>query len=242
MLAAWLTLAPLGAQDFATSNAQLLVGRDFQDRTLGNHVTSGPFTTLTLEHFRAGRWGDVFGFVDINHGRLADFLGQRRDRDSQAYGELAPRLSLSGLSGFRLETSWLKDVFLAGQLNQGDTGFRAWLYGLGVDFKVPGFAVASLNAYARKDPYNRSTLQLTAVWLVPFSVGSVSGRFEGFVDAHGTDQDGTDVLAQPQLLLDVGKPFGAKAGRWWLGVEPYWHHSRTQRVAHLQALFKVILP
>ena len=73
--------------------------------------------------------------------------------------------------------------------------------GAGVDLALPGFAVATLNAYYRDDSFNRPTYQLTTVWSVPFRVLGLRAAFDGFVDVSGTDRDGTDILTQPQLLL-----------------------------------------
>jgi len=43
------------AEDFSTTNLQLLYGSNFHDRFLGNSTTDGRMTTLTLEHF------DIYG-------------------------------------------------------------------------------------------------------------------------------------------------------------------------------------
>ncbi len=227
------------SQVFSTSNAQLLHGRGFRDRLTGAHVTQGGLTTLTLEHFTAGKTGSLFAFVDLSQGHLADFEGQPRNRRTLAYGEFSSRLSLSNLVGLR--GGLIKETYLVGELNQGEDGFRAWLYGLGVDFELPGFQLASLNLLARKDSFNRGTWQATAAWSRPFRLGTLQCSFEGFADLGGTDRDGTDLLAQPQLLVDLGPWCGLKSQRVWAGFELYLHTNRTVAERNVQALVKLIL-
>ena len=91
------------------------------------------------------------------------------------------------------------------------------------------------NAYAG----NNSTsfdpaLELETAWLVPFSVGSVNMKFTGFANligpkghgGTGTGPTGTEILAHPKLLVDVGKLVGFQPGQFDAGVGyEYWHNK-----------------
>ena len=67
---------------------------------------------------------------------------------------------------------------------------------------------------------------------MPFSLGSVDFNFTGFMDITNetTNRDSGDTYAatlhtQPQLLVDVGKLWGAK-GQFYAGVEyQFWKNK-----------------
>ena len=84
-----------------------------------------------------------------------------------------------------------------------------------------------VNAYYRYDNFNHHGWQLSPFWTVPFSAGPLSMLFTGFLDVNGLDNGtdtGVEVWSQPQLLVDVAKPFGGKPGKLYVGVE-WWLHS-----------------
>ena len=63
--------------------------------------------------------------------------------------------------------------------------------------------------------------------MLPFSVGRVDVEFAGFIDFIGSRGAGTvyQVLSQPQLRIDIGKPFGRK-GQLYAGIEyQYWRNK-----------------
>lgn len=232
LLAPALAAGSAAAQNFHRTNAQLLYGARFDDARLGNDPRDGELTTLTLEEASAWRYGDSFLFVDMTRG---DFPGGERYR---LYAEWAPRLSLSKLSGRRVGLGPIGDVLVAGGVNRGH-GFHANLLGVGTDLKLPGFAFLQLNAYWRDDNFNDPTYQITPVWLLPLQRGRVALSFGGFADVMGTDDDGVDVLAQPQLLLDLGALVGARAGAVQAGLEWYFHDVGDERTSAPQAMVKV---
>jgi nucleoside-specific outer membrane channel protein Tsx len=161
-------------------------------------------TTLTLETLTKGSVGDVFFFVDFakaNGGQLYNSSNK-----AWVYGEVAPRLSLSYLTGKKLGNSFVKDYFIATQYNfGGNSDFEAQLYGLGADLVVPGFDFFQANLYYRavdltigsKD-YSRSTYQITTVYGTHFGDTGIS--FKGFIDLTGYN-----IGTQNQLLYEVTK-------------------------------------
>nr|MDA3798753.1 hypothetical protein [Kiritimatiellia bacterium] len=64
------------------------------------------------------------------------------------------------------------------------------------------------------------------VWSVPFEIADVRFVFRGFLDWIGEEGDAPqEVLAQPQLLLDLGN-FWNKPDRLFIGAEyQYWHNK-----------------
>jgi hypothetical protein len=64
-------------------------------------------------------------------------------------------------------------------------------------------------------------------WTIDLRAGPLPIRFTGFVDVNGTrdaaDSSFVEVMAQPELLVDVLAPFGGKADRLWVGAEWFFH-------------------
>ena len=203
------------AADWSNTNAQVLTGSSYE-------VGAPDRSILTLEHASGWAYGDNFFFFDVTNPDQAG---------TALYGEFAPRLSLGKVSGSDLSFGPIQDVLLAAQLNSG-TDFRAWLFGAGIDLKLPGFAFFQLNAYARDDvSLPGTTWQLTAVGLVPIDLGGAKLSLGGFVDYAGAEGTGkANVLVVPQFLLDLGALWGAP-GHFHAGVEySYWKNKFGDRV------------
>lgn len=217
------SLAPAvaNADGFATTNVQGLVGFGFEDSLLGYDTPDGPMETLTVNHFSTWAWGDNFFFADLNRGDFAD------GTTAKIYAEWHPRLSLTrpfGKTGPLLGI--IRDVFLAGEVNHGDD-FYAYLAGVSADFELPGANLLGLSLYYRYDRFAGSTWQVSPFWTVPFGIGPVPFVFTGFLDLSGAaDNTQVDVLAQPQLLVDVLAPFGGAPNKLLVGIEWYLHYNQ----------------
>ena len=172
----------LNLQAFESTNLQLLYSNSFNGNSFVYDTQDGKKTTVTFEHFRTFSYGDFFMFVDIVDGKKFD------NRDTDIYAEFAPRLSFSKLLDKDLNFSILKDISIATQMEKAfDNGdhYRAYLYGLGFDFRLPLLNVFSLNIYNKTDNINSdSTYQLTAVYSSKELLGL---HFEGFIDATKRD-------------------------------------------------------
>lgn len=210
------------AQGFATTNVQGLVGGGFNDSLTGSDTADGTMVTVTLNHFSTWSHGDNFVFVDLARG---DFEDQATAR---VYAEWHPRLSLTRLVGRSGPVLGIfRDVFVAGEVNQGHA-FYAYLAGLGVDLELGGAASTGVSLFYRYDVFVGHTWQLSPFWNVPFALGPVPLVFGGFLDVSGAEQNRrVDVLAQPQLLVDVLAPFGGPASRVLVGVEWYLHYNEA---------------
>ena len=219
LLVAILCTPPVHANslvEWSRNNFQLLHGSGFK---LGANTRS----TITFEHANGWRYGDNFMFID---------LVQRDDVGLEVYGEWYPRLSMSRLFGKDLSTSVFKDLFIVGGINastqpEGDS-FKAYLLGVGTSFNLPFPGVINLNFMAQKhDQENTTGIQITPSWSIPFAIGRLKFRFDGFLDWVSSSSSGGEpfILAQPQLLFDVGQFVGNTEGI-FLGLEYYYWRNK----------------
>ena len=238
-------LAPGAARaDFATTNLQVLEGWYFYDPSVGSDIVGGQMNTVTLNHFSTWKYGDNFGFVDMMQG---DF----HDRDatgapiagvkSHLYGEIHPRLFVNRLLGQKGNTlGVLKDWGVATELNLGN-GFQAYLAGLGGDFDAK-WGVLGLNVYYRYTQLQipgvgqvqtDHTWQVSPFWTIPIKAGKLGLLFTGFVDVDGVKRldgsRGVEVMAQPELLVDVLGLAGGPKSKLLAGVEWYLHYHSDNK-------------
>jgi nucleoside-specific outer membrane channel protein Tsx len=221
-------LAPSAARaQFATTNLQALHGWGFEDSLLGYDTANEQMTTLTLNHFSTWQYGDNFAFVDLYRG---DFNGVS---ESTVYAEWHPRLFLNRILGTKGNfLGVFRNFGPAFEVNQGPN-FYAYMAGLGGDLALPFKGNIAVNVFYRYDSVQipgadirNHTWQVSPSWVIPFGVGPASLVFTGFVDVSGTnDNEDVDVLAQPQLLVDVLGLAGGPSNRLLAGAEWYLHYN-----------------
>ncbi len=206
----WVLPAVAGAQGFSLTGVQWLHGRGYE---LGPSRAS----ILTFEHVSGWRRGSNFFFFDLT---------QPSGAATSLYGEWYSRLTWSALGLRGAREGLLRDVSFAASINAGN-GFRAMLGGLTFHLRVPGFAFLDLDVMAYDNRADADvTYIVTPAWELPFRLGSSAFRFRGFVDLIGAEGPrAAQVLAQPQLLLDLGRRWG-EPDRFFVGVEyQYWRHK-----------------
>jgi nucleoside-specific outer membrane channel protein Tsx len=204
------------AQNWSSANIQYLYGGNF-DRLIGeNSSKNGEVQTITIEYSGGWDYGRNFFFIDMMSGDFSN------GKEQTIYAEWIPKLSLSKISGTELWVGIIKDVFLAGEINQGDN-FRAYNIGAGVALDVKGFDFVDMSLYHRKDNYNEATFQFASAWKSSFKLSSVPLVFEGFFDYYGVDY-GEEIISQPRLLLE-GNYFGNATKTLQMGTEIYCYHS-----------------
>lgn len=197
---------------------------------------------ITLEHFNANRFGDFFLFVDFMN-ITTENRGGPPDSGFDIYGEASPRLSLGKITGSPVKFGIIKDFyFYSGTYEFGrsksldninnefgtniDTTQLRQLHGVAVDLDLPGFNVATINAYWRDDlDVSGSTWQITAAWEVPFTLGDFDFVFKGFADVAGSEGSlEAQFHTSPQLVVDIGDKlfgkkkvlyFGTEVDIWW---------------------------
>lgn len=169
------------------------------------------YDTITIENASGLKYGDTFFFFDIT------------DTDSDnvgIYGEIAPRLSSSKIFDYKWN-GFVTDILLASQLNFATGTRRVELYGIGLDFKIPGFDFFQANFYRRDNKSVKGVSeQLTLAWQSSFELG-VPLVFAGFLDYASKEGDEVEanLLTQPQLMWMVMKNLG-------VGIEYlYWQNK-----------------
>ena len=207
------------AFDWTSSNIQQLYGRDFE---FGD---SERYTT-TIEHANGWKYGQNFFFVDIT---------DRDDIGLEVYAEVYSYLSFNKISGKDLSFGLVKDISLLVGLNISNKPendhFSAYLAGLSFDLsnKYFDYLQIDLAAYKSDDVKNKYGLQVTPVWSYPFKIASAKFKFRGFTDFRtgNTNNSGNfHILAQPQVLLDIGDLAGVKADTFFVGTEySYWYNK-----------------
>ncbi len=221
------------AQGFSTTNVQFLYGTGFKDPLYD--AGGRPMQTTTINHFDAFGWGDSFFFVDLyraNFSAMGLPYGAPHKDDAQLYAEWHPRLFLSKLVPGAPKIPFVRNYGLAAEINQGSPDFYAYLGGVGFDFVAPKGWVLGLNVYYRYDRFAYNQWQVSPFWTVPFAIGPVPFLFTGFVDVNGTKSlarnNGVEVWAQPELLVDVLAPFGGPKGQLYVGTE-WWYHRTPDK-------------
>lgn len=231
---------PALALDWVSNEIQYLQSNNyrepFNDRDVSKQI-------ITLQHASGYSLGRNFVFVDIlKSGNQELNLANRNESPSETYGEAYTTLSLGKVSGKSWAFGPVKDVGLTAGINAGSKGSqlhpqpRVYLAGVTFDFDVPrGFLSVDVLSYwdhgcfkgINSCPDYSNTYQVTPAWSQPFSIGSIDGEFTGFIDFIGSRGAGTvaQVLSQPQIRFDLGKPFG-EPGRIYGGIEyQYWKNK-----------------
>jgi len=222
-----LALAALGssaafADGYTAADIQYLIGPDLsKDHPYG--PPNNPIDLFTFEVANGWAYGDNFFFSDINNAPGFD-----RNRAVYSYSEWHPRLSAGKITGKDLSLGPISDFLLAGEIDM-PSGFEpAYLFGLGTDWKIPGFAFFGLNVFARKEWGMPSVgLQVSPYWLLPFNLGPVKMSFGGWFDfMSGTGKQTMWWQTQPTLYVDVGN-FWGDPGRLETGIEYEYFHNFT---------------
>ncbi len=206
--------------DWTSSNIQLLYGNDFE---LGDDERA----TMTVEHSNGWKYGSNFFFVDIINRNDLD--------DVEIYAEVYSYLSLNKISGKDFSLGPINDFSLVAGLNidnfpDGEP-FRAYLLGVSVDLNNEAFDYlqVDITTFKNEDLSGRYGIQITPVWSVPFVLGDLSFKFRGFIDFRNANTNAShnvNMLAQPQVLLDIGDLIVGKQDKLYLGTEySYWYNK-----------------
>jgi len=207
-----LSLTASAGDMWSATDVQLLHGHGYK-------FGSSSRSTMTIEHAQGKDGDDVYMFVDLT---------DRADVGSEAYGEIYGQKSL-----WQPEHGLISNVSLSLGLNAGSEPekdpFAAYLAGMSFDFRLPGFDFFQFDIHAYKDDSVHTTgWQFTPVWEMPFRLGGLNFRFRGFSDVLTPNTNSShnwSILAQPQLLLDIGQLAG-KEKHVYAGVEyQYWHNK-----------------
>ncbi|XID75695.1 outer membrane protein OmpK [Alkanindiges sp. WGS2144] len=204
-------IAVLAAAAFEVSAKP--VWQDFSISGLhGDHYKVGPEKrdVVTLEYATGLSWGDTFFFID--HSRYS----QNDEKDN--YFELAPRLSLSYLSGQALTYGMVKDVYLATTWESGDN-FDNYLYGLGLGFNLPYFDYANVNFYRAHNEATKDDWMTTITYGAPLKAAGQDFLFDGFIDWSSSASDhAAELNWTSQWKWNAGRLISPDT-RLYLGIE-----------------------
>ncbi|MEY3287912.1 MAG: hypothetical protein RLZZ419_154 [Pseudomonadota bacterium] len=200
----------------------------------GYHMPFNPnlvsLSIITVTHADGWSLGRNFFFMDTyisDHGQP----GQ-----TGVYGEAYSYLALGKLLGKDLSLGIFKDINATVGVNAGESfdspqsGPRIFLYGITLDFNLPGFKMFTLDLLQHdqfETVQNGSSWQITPVWIFPFTIAGTKWSLEGFADFIGKKNTNYahNIITQPQLRLDVGDLWG-KSGHFYAGIEyQYWHNK-----------------
>ncbi len=212
---------------WSSSEVQYLFGSNYQIPFNNKDVSQ---SIITLTHADGWAYGRNFFFVDT----LITHAGQ--PSQTNVYGEFYSYLSLSKLAHQDWSIGLIKDlnITVGGNLGQNfdlpKPGTRAFLYGVTLDFNLPGFKLFTVDflQHVQFDPSpNGASWQITPVWNLPFEVAGLHFSLQGFTDFIGAKHANyvSNILAQPQLRLDIGE-FWGRAEQLYIGIEyQYWHNK-----------------
>ena len=175
------------------------------------------FVTLTLEMFKADKWGNTYFFIDHDFNYDQYVEGPNLSQGG-TYTEIARCLN------FWQDTK-LKDLSVQVEYNGGITRNypinTAWLFGLDYFFHSKDYKntlnLKTLYKTIRKTTSN-VPMQFTVVWAMDDLFGLKGLKFDGFADFwwenHTCFKDGnaemksTVFCTEPQLWYNVGQHFG----------------------------------
>lgn len=207
------------AFDWTSNNVQLMYGSDFE---FGDRDR----TTLTVEHANGWAYGQNFFFVDVI---------DRSDIGIEVYAEVYSFLSFNKITGMGFSLGPIKDISLFAGLNisnkSENDNFKAYVAGISLDLHNQFFDYLQLDiaAYKADDVTHKYGLQFTPVWSYPFQIGPAKFKFRGFTDfrtANTNNSGNFNILAQPQVLLDIGDLTGIKTDTLYIGTEySYWYNK-----------------
>ena len=172
-------------------------------------------TTATVEYTAKLKYGDFFGFADRAHN----------DFENSTYFELSPRLSLSAVTGTKLEAGPIKDILIAGtweanSSNYPGADFNNYLYGIGFALNVPYTQYANINFYKADNDLTDDDYQMTINYAVPFKLGSEDFLVDAFLDwSTGENANHASELNwTSQYKWNVGKHISPDT-RLYVGIE-----------------------
>ena len=176
-------------------------------------------STATFEYAAKLKYGDFFAFADRTNS----------DGQSDTYFEVSPRLSLSAISGQKLEFGPIKDVLIATTW-EGGKDMNNYLYGVGVDLAIPYFQYAQLNLYRAANEVQVDDYQLTFTYGIPFKLAAEEFLVDGFIDWSTAENDpdaahSSELNWTTQWKWNVG-PHISPNTRLYLGAEySVWHNK-----------------
>lgn len=207
--AAFVTASSAYAEDYSATNIQVFAtDRSKADVFNGTGTANEHLTVFRAEHFGTWKYGDNYINLDLYNGKQiggaasGSFGGNTNNHLFFVY---QPRISVSKTTGLNLGTGFIKDVYVTYRREQASyANFYSNNYGISFDLGVPGTVFFEQDLMFRHTNLDNNTKWLSrTVWLAPFSAGPLGLHFDGLLLVKSTDNFGTNIFAQPDLLVDV---------------------------------------
>ena len=191
----------------------------------GNQYELGPSSreSITIEHASSWQFGESYFFTNVFN---------RSDTSTEFYAEFYPRLTWKALTARPLPLTLFDDISIVAGINAGNLPksdpFKAYLLGAGVKFKTSVFDYLKLDVMAFKADHLETTgIQVSPIWGMTFDIAQHRFLFKGFIDWQSAEATGghASLLAQPQLLIDVGH-YWQHDNQFYAGIEySYWYNK-----------------
>ena len=217
VVAGLLSSACASAEDFSITSATLLyTNKAKADPVLGTGTSDEKLTTFQFEHFGGNAYGDIYIDAEVFNGKQVggpasgSFGGNTQNQNLIVFN---PRLSMSKMTGNKFELGPISDVSLIARFERASyADFRSDNFGISLNFKVPGFAYLESGILRRSTNFYSGKALWRTVWFAPIDVGSSKVHLNGLLLVNGTDANGTEVFARPELLYQFDSNGAFQAG------------------------------
>lgn len=205
------------AEDFSITSATLLyTTKSKADPVLGTGSSDEKLSTGQFEHFGGNAIGDIYLDAEVFNGNqvggpaAGSFGGTTHNQTLIVFN---PRFSLSKMTGNKFELGPISDVSLIARFERASyADFRSDNFGVSFNFKVPGIAYLESGILRRSTNFYSGKALWRTVWFAPLDVGSAKVHFNGLLLVNGTDANGTEVFARPELLYQFDSKGAFQAG------------------------------
>ncbi|MDE3001134.1 MAG: nucleoside-binding protein [Gemmatimonadota bacterium] len=222
------------APAFAQTEFHLQYGSHLNPFSGSDHWT----LVFTVQNASVWKLGDSFFFLDY-----IDDSGSDGFNDRDFYSEWYPTLSFGKLAKKEVRAGPIRDFAMVAGVNAGgDAKVLKYLPGVRASWSVPGFLFLNTDLTAYIDdntgadgggaPKTGNSFMFDVSWLLPIEAGGQSFTFTGHAEYIGgrSNEFGDDVrgsiLAQPQLVWDVGMAMAGDPNQFMVGVEfQYWRNK-----------------
>lgn len=184
-------------------------------KTVVDEADKNEADIVTFEHVNGTKWGDTFLFLDATNASTLEH---------DPYFEFNPRISSKKTLGMNYG-SVIDDVLITLQYNAGRFATPIYLYGLALDWKLPGFDFVQTHFYLRDNRSIEGTsTQLTLVWSSTINAG-LKLEFSGFLD-YATEEGSSDTTVAVANLLTQPAIYALITDSFALGLEyQYWSNK-----------------
>jgi len=246
-------MASAQAAEWSDTSISYRYGKKFAEPYVGNSISKN---IIGITHSSGYKYGTNYINLDLLMANNKDPLGPDSSSGSQeAYLVYRHTLDIGKVIGKpdALKFGPVRGLGLTGGFDwnsKNDAGYnsrkRMIVAGPTVMFDVPGFLNASiLQLWESNAPYDKySSTQterysykphpmLSLAWGIPFNIGPVALSYEGyanFIASKGSNEFGGPTKPETnidmQIMYDLGKPLGAGANTFRVGLEyQYWRNK-----------------